>query len=68
MPTSSLTIRSPSTKLDAALEGADAALVATAWPEYDAIDVSQMDRSVIVDGRGIDVDRAACDVYEGLCW
>jgi UDPglucose 6-dehydrogenase len=51
-----------------ALEGADAAVVATAWPEYDGLDVSAMERSVIVDGRGIEIDRFACDVYDGLCW
>jgi UDPglucose 6-dehydrogenase len=52
----------------AALDGADAVLVTTDWDEFDALDVSGMARSVVIDGRRIDIDREACAVYEGLCW
>ncbi|WP_435127657.1 UDP-glucose 6-dehydrogenase AglM [Halobaculum sp. D14] len=52
----------------AALDGAEAALVATDWPEFDGLSFGGMARSVVVDGRRIDVDRDALNVYEGLCW
>jgi UDPglucose 6-dehydrogenase len=51
-----------------ALRGADAAVIATGWPEFDDLDWSAMARSVVVDGRHVDVDRDEVDVYEGLCW
>jgi len=51
-----------------ALRDADGAVVATGWPEFDDLDWSVMARSVVADGRRIDVDRDALDAYEGLCW
>ncbi|SFC54158.1 UDPglucose 6-dehydrogenase [Halobiforma haloterrestris] len=55
---------------EAALEGADGAVVATDWPEFDDLDgeFDGMARRVLVDGRRIDVDRDALEVYEGLTW
>ncbi|MGZ0745982.1 nucleotide sugar dehydrogenase [Haloparvum sp. AD34] len=53
---------------EAALEGADAALVCTDWDEFDALSFKGMKRKVLIDGRRIDVDRDELDVYEGLCW
>ncbi|WIV66959.1 UDP-glucose 6-dehydrogenase AglM [Natrialbaceae archaeon AArc-T1-2] len=52
----------------AALEGADGAVVATGWPEFDDLDVEGMARRVVVDGRRIGVDPADLEVYEGLTW
>ncbi|WP_247731492.1 UDP-glucose dehydrogenase family protein [Halovivax limisalsi] len=54
--------------VESALDGADGAVVATAWPEYDDLPVEAMDRRILVDGRRIDVDRDRLDVYEGLTW
>ncbi|WP_313691370.1 UDP-glucose/GDP-mannose dehydrogenase family protein [Halorarum halobium] len=51
-----------------ALSGADAALLTTEWPEFDGLSFDGMDRSVVIDGRRVDVDTGALDVYEGLCW
>jgi UDPglucose 6-dehydrogenase len=51
-----------------ALEGAEAAMIATGWPAYDDLDYAPMSRRVVIDGRRISVDREALDVYEGLCW
>ncbi|RKD98042.1 UDP-glucose 6-dehydrogenase AglM [Halopiger aswanensis] len=51
-----------------ALEGADGAVVATDWPEFDALEFDGMARRVLVDGRRIDVDKDELDVYEGLTW
>ncbi|RZH68191.1 UDP-glucose 6-dehydrogenase AglM [Natrinema altunense] len=51
-----------------ALAGADGAVVATDWPEFDDLSFDGMARAVVVDGRRIDVDEAALDVYEGLTW
>ncbi|WP_121821410.1 UDP-glucose 6-dehydrogenase AglM [Halostella salina] len=51
-----------------ALADADAAMVATDWPEFDDLDYSGMTRKVVVDGRRIDVDKDELDVYEGLTW
>jgi len=51
-----------------ALAGADAAMVATEWPEFDGLDYSGMARKVVVDGRRIDIDQDELDVYEGLTW
>ena len=51
-----------------ALEGADAAVVATDWPEFDDLEFDGMARRVVVDGRRIDVDEDALEVYEGLTW
>lgn len=51
-----------------AIRGADAAIVATPWSEFDDLDYSEMERSVVVDGRRIGVDPATVAVYEGLCW
>ncbi|APW97910.1 UDP-glucose 6-dehydrogenase [Halobiforma lacisalsi AJ5] len=55
---------------EAALEGADGAVVATDWPEFDDLDreFEGMAQRVLVDGRRIDVDRDALEVYEGLTW
>ncbi|WP_135822019.1 UDP-glucose 6-dehydrogenase AglM [Halostella litorea] len=52
----------------AALDGADAAMVATEWPEFDDLDFSGMARKVLIDGRRIDVDENELEVYEGLTW
>ncbi|MFC7231278.1 UDP-glucose 6-dehydrogenase AglM [Saliphagus sp. GCM10025308] len=55
-----------------ALEGADGAVVATDWPEFDDLAgaLEGMARRVLVDGRRIDVSDAEADleVYEGLTW
>jgi len=51
-----------------ALEGADAAMVATDWPDFDDLEYSGMARKVLIDGRRIDVDEESLDVYEGLTW
>ncbi|RQG93060.1 UDP-glucose/GDP-mannose dehydrogenase family protein [Natrarchaeobius halalkaliphilus] len=51
-----------------ALEGAEGAVVATDWPEFDDLSVAGMARRVLVDGRRIDVDRGELEVYEGLTW
>jgi UDPglucose 6-dehydrogenase len=53
---------------EGALAGADAALLCTAWEEFHDLDYSGMNRSVVVDGRRMRVDREAVEVYEGLCW
>ncbi|WP_254761528.1 UDP-glucose 6-dehydrogenase AglM [Natrinema marinum] len=53
---------------DGALADADGAVVATDWPEFDDLTFEGMARSVVVDGRRIDVDEDAVDVYEGLTW
>ncbi len=53
---------------DAALDGADGAVLATDWPEYAALSFEGMARRVLVDGRRVDVDRDRLDVYEGLTW
>ncbi|PCR91543.1 UDP-glucose 6-dehydrogenase AglM [Natrinema ejinorense] len=51
-----------------ALEGADGAVVATDWPAFDDLSFEGMARSVVVDGRRIDLDEDALEVYEGLTW
>ncbi|WP_255192165.1 UDP-glucose 6-dehydrogenase AglM [Natronobeatus ordinarius] len=51
-----------------ALEGADGAVVATDWPEFDELAFDGMARSVVVDGRRIDVAEDDLEVYEGLTW
>ncbi|GAB3669297.1 UDP-glucose 6-dehydrogenase AglM [Halopiger thermotolerans] len=51
-----------------ALEGADGAVVATGWPEFDDLEFDGMARRVLVDGRRIDVDESELEVYEGLTW
>ncbi|QSW99776.1 UDP-glucose 6-dehydrogenase AglM [Haloterrigena alkaliphila] len=53
---------------DEALAGADGAVVATDWPEFDDLAFDGMARRVLVDGRRIDVDREALEIYEGLTW
>lgn len=53
---------------DEALHGADAAVIATNWPEFEELRFSSMSRKVVVDGRRIEVDENELDVYEGLCW
>lgn len=52
-----------------ALDGADACLVATAWPEYAELDEAfdRMSSPVVVDGRRC-IDRRDGLVYEGLTW
>ncbi|WP_436344887.1 UDP-glucose 6-dehydrogenase AglM [Natronorubrum sp. FCH18a] len=52
----------------AALEGADGAVVATDWPEFDDLAFDGMVRRVVIDGRRIDVDEDDLEVYEGLTW
>jgi hypothetical protein len=51
-----------------ALEGADGAVVATDWPEFDDLSFEGMARSVVVDGRRIEIDEESLEVYEGLTW
>ncbi|WP_254809453.1 UDP-glucose 6-dehydrogenase AglM [Natronosalvus amylolyticus] len=60
-------------EVEDALEGADGAIVATDWPEFDDMDASvfeKMATRVLVDGRRIDIDpeRTNLEVYEGLTW
>ena len=50
-----------------ALEGADAAVVATAWEEFEELSLEGMKEKVVIDGRRVDLQDEA-DVYEGLCW
>ncbi|ELY52240.1 UDP-glucose 6-dehydrogenase AglM [Natronolimnohabitans innermongolicus] len=52
----------------AALEGADGAVVATDWPEFDDLAFDGMAQRIVVDGRRVDIDRDALEVYEGLTW
>ena len=51
-----------------ALEGADGAVIATEWPAFADLSFSGMAKRVLVDGRRVDVDRDALEVYEGLTW
>ena len=51
-----------------ALENADGAVVATDWPEFDDLSFENMAHKVLVDGRRIDIDDDALEVYEGLTW
>ncbi|WP_226038872.1 UDP-glucose 6-dehydrogenase AglM [Natrinema sp. DC36] len=51
-----------------ALEGADGAVVATDWPEFDDVSFEGMAHSVVVDGRRIEIDAESLEVYEGLTW
>lgn len=44
-------------------EGTDGAVVATDWPEFDDLSFEGMSRTVVVDGRSIDVDESALEVY-----
>ena len=53
---------------DGALEGADGAVVATDWPEFDDVSFEGMARAVVVDGRRIEIDEESLEVYEGLTW
>ncbi|NGM67795.1 UDP-glucose/GDP-mannose dehydrogenase family protein [Natronolimnobius sp. AArcel1] len=53
---------------ESALEGADGAVVATDWPEFDDLAFDGMTTRVLVDGRRIGVDEDALEVYEGLTW
>lgn len=53
---------------EGALEGAGGAVIATDWPEFDDLSFEGMARSVVVDGRRIDIDEDALEVYEGLTW
>ncbi|WP_408957700.1 UDP-glucose 6-dehydrogenase AglM [Natrinema sp. 74] len=53
---------------DTALADAAGAVVATDWPEFDDLTFKGMARPVVVDGRRIDVDRDALEVYEGMTW
>jgi len=52
------------------LAGAEGAVVATDWPEFDDLEdaIAGMERRVLVDGRRIDVDRDALEGYDGLTW
>lgn len=52
-----------------ALDGADAALVMTAWDEFGALDTEfdTMTRPIVVDGRRI-IERRDGITYEGLTW
>lgn len=53
----------------AALQGADAAVVMTAWPEYVQLGehVQGMRRPIVIDGRRV-VEPTPAMVYEGLTW
>lgn len=51
-----------------AVQGADAALIVTEWPEFRDLDFSGMRRKIVVDGRHVDIDKGELEVYEGLCW
>ena len=50
-----------------AIEGADAAVVATAWEEFEELSLNGMNEKMVIDGRRVDLQDEA-DVYEGLCW
>gem|GEM_PF-341759 len=50
-----------------ALEGADAAVVTTAWEEFENVSLDGMKEKVVIDGRRMNLQEEA-DVYEGLCW
>ena len=52
---------------EAALEGADAAVVATAWEEFEGLSLDGMNEKIVIDGRRVNLQDEA-DVYEGLCW
>ncbi|OVE85872.1 UDP-glucose 6-dehydrogenase AglM [Natronolimnobius baerhuensis] len=52
----------------AALEGANGAVVATDWSEFDDLSFDGMAQRVLVDGRRIEVAEDALEVYEGLTW
>ncbi|MFB6283488.1 MAG: nucleotide sugar dehydrogenase [Halobacteria archaeon] len=51
-----------------AVEGCDAALITTEWPEFENLGFEGMESKILIDGRRIDVDRTRLEVYEGLCW
>ncbi|SEH16074.1 UDPglucose 6-dehydrogenase [Natronorubrum sediminis] len=51
-----------------ALEGADGAVVATDWPEFDELSFEEMAQRIVVDGRRIDIDESTLEAYEGLTW
>lgn len=51
-----------------ALDGADGAVVATDWPEFDDLSFEGMHQRVVVDGRRINVNKTELDGYEGLTW
>ncbi|RQH01744.1 UDP-glucose 6-dehydrogenase AglM [Natrarchaeobius oligotrophus] len=53
---------------EGALEGAEGAVVATDWPEFEELSFAGMARRVLVDGRRIAVDEDDLEVYEGLTW
>ncbi len=53
---------------DDALSGADGAVVATDWPEFDDLSFDGMAQRVVVDGRRIEIDERALEVYEGVTW
>ena len=52
-----------------ALQGADAAVIMTAWPQYVHLGeyVGQMRRPIVIDGRRV-VEQTEAMVYEGLTW
>jgi UDPglucose 6-dehydrogenase len=50
-----------------ALEGADAAVIATAWEEFENVSLDGMNEKVVIDGRRMEL-KDEPDVYEGLCW
>jgi len=53
---------------EAALRDADAAAVATDWPEFDDLDWSVMSTAIVADGRHIEIAEDELLAYEGLCW
>ena len=55
---------------DAALAGAEAALILTEWPEFAKLDFSGMKTKLVFDSRKvIKKNLLTKDVqYEGLCW
>ena len=54
------------TNAGSALEGADACLVLTEWPEFTELkdEFSRMKNQVIIEGRKI----LSCSGIEGVCW
>ncbi len=56
--------------LEGALEGADGAVIATDWPEFDGVTdaVDSMAQRVVVDGRRIQLEESALEAYDGLTW
>ncbi|WP_297552012.1 UDP-glucose/GDP-mannose dehydrogenase family protein [Thermococcus sp.] len=47
------------------LEGSDAVLIVTEWPEFEKLDYSG---KIVIDGRRVRKAEETAEVYEGVCW